>query len=235
MDGERRSRRGEGGERLAFGHARGAARDARQHHALRHLRHGQLAPNRGGSGGKGRHARRQRIGNAAPLEPAQLLGERAIDREVARLEPRHVVARRMRRHELGLDLVERQRRGIDDARALLGNRRAALAARSSPHRGRPGSARSGRGRARVMRSAAPGPAPMKCTVMASPRRWRARRSPARPTMRGRMSRALRPAGGKRRGFGDRRHARQAPARAATRIAPRAACDFEIGLVDEARA
>ena len=51
------------------------------------------------------------------VEPPELLGERAVDREVAGLQPRHVMAGRMRRHELRLDLVERQRRGVDDARA----------------------------------------------------------------------------------------------------------------------
>ena len=121
--------------------------DARQHHALRHLGHGQLAAERRGGGGEGRHARRQRVGNAAPLEPAQLLGERAVDREVARMQARHVLAGRVRRDELGLDLVERHRRGVDDARAGRAMREQARAARSSRHRGRPGSGRSDRVRA----------------------------------------------------------------------------------------
>ena len=90
-----------------FGHGRGAAGDARQHDALRDLGQGQLAAERGGGGGESRHAGRQRIGDAAPLEPAQLLAHRAQDREVARMQPRHVLARRVRRHELGLDRVER--------------------------------------------------------------------------------------------------------------------------------
>ena len=70
------------------------------------------------------------------------------------------------RDEGRLDLVERHRRGVDDARARAGTSRASPAARSSRHRGRPGSGAM-RSRPRtVMRSAAPGPAPMKCTVTA---------------------------------------------------------------------
>ena len=117
MDRERRAGRGECRELLRLRHARGAAGDAGQHHALRDFGHRQLAFERRGRGGEGRHAGRQRVGNAAPLEPAQLLGERAVDREIAGMQPRHVVAGGVRGHELGLDLVERQRRGVDDARA----------------------------------------------------------------------------------------------------------------------
>ena len=147
MDGERRAGRGEGGERLALRHARGAAGDARQHHALRDLGHGQLAAERGGGGGEGRHARRQRIGDAAPLEPAQLLGERAADREVARMQARHVLslprAPPRTRPRSRRATAARYRR----CARRSGNARAARAARSSRHRGRPGSGRSGRVRA----------------------------------------------------------------------------------------
>ena len=117
MDGERRARRGEGCEPLAFGHGRGAARHAGEHDALRDLGHGQFAADRGGGGGESRNARRQRVGNAAAFQPAELLGERAEHRKVARLQARHVEALVVRRHELGLDLVERERRRVDDARA----------------------------------------------------------------------------------------------------------------------
>ena len=118
MDGKRRSRRSEGGELLAFGHARGAARDAGQHDALRDLGHGQFAPDCRRCCGEGRNARRQTVRNAAPFEPPQLLRERAIDRQISRMEARHVEALFMRRHEFGLDLIKRERRGIDDARGL---------------------------------------------------------------------------------------------------------------------
>ena len=147
MDGERCARRGEGLQLLAFRHARGAPGHARQHHALRHFRHGELAPERGGGGGEGGHARRQRVRDAVGVEPPHLLGHGAEHRKIARVKPRHVEARRVRGDVFRLDLVERHRRGIDQARALQGSRRAAPATRWSPHRGRPGSARGCRARA----------------------------------------------------------------------------------------
>ena len=52
-------------------------RHARQHHALRDFRHGQLAFQRRRGGGESRHAGRERIRNAAALETAKLFGERA--------------------------------------------------------------------------------------------------------------------------------------------------------------
>ena len=92
MDGQRRAGRGEAASVSPSGMARGAAGHAGQHHALRHFRHGQFAAQRGGGGGEGRHAGRQRVGDAAPLEPAHLLGHGAQDRKVAGMEPRHVLA-----------------------------------------------------------------------------------------------------------------------------------------------
>ena len=44
MDRERRAGGREGRELLRLGHRRGAAGHAGEHHALRHLGHGQLAP-----------------------------------------------------------------------------------------------------------------------------------------------------------------------------------------------
>src|SRR6476646_6378832 len=117
MDGERRAGRRKGGKPLTLRHARGASRDAGQNHALRQFGHGQLAAKRGGSCGEGRYAGGERVGNATSVQPPELLGERAVDCEVAGLKPRQVMATRIRRHEFSLDLVERQRRGIDDARA----------------------------------------------------------------------------------------------------------------------
>ena len=67
---------------------------AREHEGLRHLRQRQLAPERSGSRGESRDARRQRIGNAKRIEAAKLLADRAPDREVAGMQPRHVVAGR---------------------------------------------------------------------------------------------------------------------------------------------
>ena len=115
-------------------------RDARQHHALRHFRHGQFARQGRRRRRKSRHARRQRVGNAAPVEPAHLLGDRAVDREIAGMQPRDVLAGCMRRREFRVDLVERHRRGVDDARARRAMREQS-AAPASRHKGRPGSAR----------------------------------------------------------------------------------------------
>ena len=70
------------------------------------------------------------------------------------------------------DFVEAHGRGVHDARGRAGNARAKPAAPASRHRGRPARGREVRARARVMRSAAPGPAPMKWTVMAAPPRLR---------------------------------------------------------------
>ena len=82
----------------------------------------------------------------------------------------------------------------------------------------------------MIRSAAPGPAPMKCTVMASPPALASAQVPAPTTMRGQISRACRPAGGERRRLGDRRHAgqRRARARTAWRRAREAASRSRLG-------
>ena len=148
VDGERGAGGAEGRQRLARRHRRGAAGDAGEHQALRHLRDGQLAAERGGGGGEGRHAGRQRVGDAAALEPADLLGDGAPDREVAGVQPRHVLAGGVRRRRIRprsrRATAARCRRGARPA----GNAPAAPAARSSRRRGRPGSGRAGRGRAR---------------------------------------------------------------------------------------
>ena len=117
MNRKRRTGRGKGGELFAERHRRGSPRHAGEHDALRHLRHGQFAMKRGSGRREGRHARREGKRNAAAFEPAQLFGERAVDRKIAGLQPRHVMAGGMGRHEFRLDLVERHRRGVDDARA----------------------------------------------------------------------------------------------------------------------
>ena len=47
-------------------------------------------PSAADGGGERGHTGRERIGNCAPLEPAQLLGQRAVDGEVAGMKPRHI-------------------------------------------------------------------------------------------------------------------------------------------------
>ena len=97
MDRQRRPVAAKAASCLALRHRRGAAGHAREHDALRDLRHGQLASERRRRGREGRHAGRDRVGNAAALEPPHLLGERAVDREIAGMQPRDVEARGMRR------------------------------------------------------------------------------------------------------------------------------------------
>ena len=192
-DGSRASRRSrpKAASVSPRGIARGAAGDARQHQALRDLRAWSA---------RGRARRRRRRKRARPASacrgcraaPAGGAARRRalqIDRspECSRATSWPVA---MRRDEFGLDLVERQRRGVDDARA-----RRAMRSSSARH-DRAGieadrAARDQVAPAQVMRSAAPGPAPMKCTVMASPRLASAQVT-APTTMRGRMSRARRP-------------------------------------------
>ena len=72
---------------------------------------------RGGGGGEGRHAGRDGVGDAGLIEAAKLLAQGAPDREIAGMQPRHVVAGVGRAPAFVDDLVERHRRGVDDARA----------------------------------------------------------------------------------------------------------------------
>ena len=116
MDRERRAGRGEIGERLALGHRRGAARRARQHQRLREARQSQFAPERRGGGGESGHAGRDRVRHPCPLQAPQLLAHGAKDREVARMEPRHVLGPRGRLDTERNDRVEIERRGVDDPR-----------------------------------------------------------------------------------------------------------------------
>src|SRR4029077_689419 len=107
----------EGGELLGLWHSRGPARHAREHHALRNFGDRQLATERCRGRRKRRNARGERIRNGASPEPAQLLRQRTVDRQVAGMQSGDVEARGVCRHELGFDLIEIHGRGIHDARA----------------------------------------------------------------------------------------------------------------------
>ena len=74
-------------------------------------------PRVGGRGGEGRHAGRQRVGDAQGIEPPQLLADRAPDREIAGLQPRHILPCLVGAHEFRHDRVEIEGRGVDEARA----------------------------------------------------------------------------------------------------------------------
>ena len=72
---------------------------------------------RGGSGGEGRHARRQRIGNAKRIEAAKLLATALHTERSPECSRAHVLAGARAPPQFGDDLVERHRRRVDDARA----------------------------------------------------------------------------------------------------------------------
>ena len=50
-------------------------------------------------------------------QAAQLFAHRRPHRQIARMQPRHVLAPCMGGGDLGYDLVQRQGRGVDDPRA----------------------------------------------------------------------------------------------------------------------
>src|SRR3569833_2446607 len=77
----------------------------------------ELAPQRGGRGRKSGHARSDRIFNSQRFEPPDLLAERAPDRKIAGVQPRDILAGFGGANDLGDDLVQRERRGVDDARS----------------------------------------------------------------------------------------------------------------------
>jgi len=116
VDSERRPRRGEVLQGLAVGHARSAALGARQDHALTHLRQGQLLAERGRAGGESGHARRHGVVDAERAQAADLFADGAVDGEVPRLQPRHVLTRCIGGAHLLQDGVQRHGLGVDAAR-----------------------------------------------------------------------------------------------------------------------
>ena len=176
-------------EAFARRHRRGARRGAGQDHGLRYLRQGQLAAQSGRRGGEGRHAGRHVVGDAERVEPPHLLGDRAVERRVAGMDARDVSAAACAA-AISAMISSSVSGAVSTTRAPAGaacdDRAAAPASR---HRGTPGSARSGRRPRTVIRSGAPGPAPMKCTVTRpSPSAWeiaarRVERAASRPATR----------------------------------------------------
>ena len=79
-----------------LGHCRGAPWRARQNQGLRNFRQGELGAESRGRGGKGRNARRDRIGDRELVQSANLLAERAPYRKVARMQARDIFAGAMR-------------------------------------------------------------------------------------------------------------------------------------------
>ena len=81
---------------------------AGQDDRLRDAGQRQLASQRRGRRGERRDARRDVPGDAELVEAARLLAERAVDREVAGVQARDVIAALVRRAQLLDDLVERE-------------------------------------------------------------------------------------------------------------------------------
>ena len=93
MDGERRAGRGKGCERLLLAASPRRGPSVRVSTTdLRDLRQGQLLAKRRRGGRERRHAGRHGVGNARRVETAKLLAHRAPDRQIARMQARHVVA-----------------------------------------------------------------------------------------------------------------------------------------------
>ena len=116
MDRKRRAGRGKRFQRLARRHRRGATARARQHKRLRDAWQGQFPSQRRRGRREGRHAGRQRVGNVARIRadgsvrPTALQIDRSPECSRATSCPLSCAATNSR-----FDLVERQRRGIDDA------------------------------------------------------------------------------------------------------------------------
>ena len=203
MDGERRASRGEGCERFARRHGRSAPRRSRQHQRLRDLRQGQFAAERGGGGGEGRDARRDRIGDAELVEAAQLLAHCAPDRQVAGVQARDVLAGLMRARKFGADLIEVQRRRVDDPRARRAMRQQGLGDQRAGEQA-DGAARNEIAAAQrdEVRRARTGADEMDRHARASPALAMAQLAPA-ALMRGATQPRARAGSGKRGGLGDR--------------------------------
>ena len=124
---------------------------------MRDFRGGKLAAQGGCGGSEGGHPRRNVERDAKHFETPHLLGDGAIERRIARMDPRHVEPACVRHGNFVNDLVECQRgsvddpgarrRGVDngarDQRAGVQAHRAPLDQPQAAHRDQIGRARSG--------------------------------------------------------------------------------------------
>ena len=139
----------------------------------------QFALQRSGGGGEGGHAGRDRVSHPSLAQAPQLLAHGAEDREIARMEPGDVLAPCGRLDAERNNRVEIERRGVDDPRP----RRAMLEQRRRDERAGVEADRAAGDEiapAHGDEIGAPGPAPMKCTVIVAPGKERRRRSRRRP-------------------------------------------------------
>ena len=100
---------------LACRHGRGAHGGAGHDDRLGDVGQGQLAAQGRRGGGEGRHAGRDRPGDAERVEAADLLGDGAVERGVAGMDPGDVLALGVRGLDLGHDLVEVHGGRVDHA------------------------------------------------------------------------------------------------------------------------
>jgi hypothetical protein len=89
---------------------------AGQDHRLADIRQGQFRRQGGRRCGEGGHAGRHVVSDLQRVQPAHLLGDRAIERRVAGMDPGDIVALFVGGLHLGDDLVQMHRRGIDHPR-----------------------------------------------------------------------------------------------------------------------
>ena len=145
---------------LGLGHRRRPGLRPGQDHGLGQLGRGQLPAENGGGGGIGRHPWSDIPGDAGLVESPGLLGQRRVDRRIARAEPGNVPAPDVGIDQVAGDLVEIQLLGIDELGAV-GTVRENLGMMYVPAYRQTGEVRIRDTARRVSRSAAPGPAPMK--------------------------------------------------------------------------
>ena len=113
MDAQGGTRGGEGREALAFRHGRGAHGRAGEDDRLGNIGKRELAAERCRSGGEGRNPGGDRPGYARGLEAADLLGDGAVERGVARMDAGDVEACGMGGLDLGQDFVEVHGCGVE--------------------------------------------------------------------------------------------------------------------------
>ena len=116
VDGERPAACGEPLQLFVVWHGGRAHGSPRQNHGLGDARKGKLLLERRRCRRVGRHAGGHVVSDAEAVEAAHLLGNRTVERGIAGMEPRDLVAVCRRLLHLGYDGVEIERRGVDDAR-----------------------------------------------------------------------------------------------------------------------
>ena len=108
---------GEGFEAFGFGHRAGAAGEAGEDHGLSDGREREFRAEGGGGGGVGGDAGGEGVGDGKAAEAAELLGDGAVEGEIAGMEARDVLPGFVGAAELGFDRVEVERGGVDEAGA----------------------------------------------------------------------------------------------------------------------